>query len=163
MTHTNFLGIPVDGVITPGTRVPQRPREDLRPMLRALLYDDGIAEFGWMQYTPYFNDGEPCVFDISDFWARTSADGGLSIEALGVGTYCDPHPSLGHVGHEGYGDASIRLPYVGTDEERYLRVRALADALDSGAFCDVLLEAFGDHAKVLVRRTGITVEFYKHH
>jgi hypothetical protein len=38
----------------------------------------------------------------------------------------------------------------------------LARAIDGGAFDDVLLEAFGDHAEVTVRRDGITVGSYSH-
>ncbi len=39
---------------------------------------------------------------------------------------------------------------------------ALGDAIESEAFNDVLLDAFGDHAKVRFRRTGITVDSYSH-
>ncbi len=162
MSHVNFLGIPVDGVITPSSRVPQLPLEDLQPLLRALLEDDDIVEFGWRQYTPYFNDGEPCIFRISEFWVRTTDDVDQGADELGVGRYAGPHPTLGDIGRSGWGNDAVDLPYAGTDEPRYRRARALADAFDAGAFCDVLLEAFGDHAHVTVRRTGISVAFYEH-
>ncbi|MEV0455923.1 hypothetical protein [Catellatospora methionotrophica] len=165
MSHTSFLGIPVEGEITRSARVPQRPLSELRPLLTAVLDDDEVVEFGWQQYTPYFNDGDTCVFDAHSFWARTSAadDARADRRELEVGRYCDIHRTLG--GHrlaESGEYPRPELPYEGADEERYRRVRALADAIDGGGFDDVLLEAFGDHATVTVRRSGITVEFYNH-
>lgn len=60
-----FFGIPIDGDIAFAERkAAQRPIEDLQPLMQALLDDPGIEWFGWRQYTPYFNDGEPCVFNV---------------------------------------------------------------------------------------------------
>ncbi|MFC7245677.1 hypothetical protein ACFQO7_24650 [Catellatospora aurea] len=164
MSHTSFLGIPVEGEITAGDRVPQRPLSELRPILTAVLDDDAIVEFGWQQYTPYFNDGEACVFSAESFWARTAEDGADDDwRVLEVGEYADRHPTLGGRCLSDRGSyPRTELPYEGDDEQRYERVRALADAVRGGGFNDVLLEAFGDHATVTVRRSGITVEFYDH-
>ncbi|MEU5945042.1 hypothetical protein ABZ793_05705 [Micromonospora sp. NPDC047465] len=157
MSHVSFLGIPVEGEITQGHRVPQRPLEELRPLLRALLDDEAVTEFGWRQFTPYFNDGEPCVFGVQDVWVRTTADGPQADpDDLCVGEYADRHPSLG-----GWA-SSRRDTYRGHDEARYLRAYAFAEALEQGGFDDVLLETFGDHADVIVRRAGIQVQYYEH-
>lgn len=62
----NFLGIPVTGEIRGADRrVPQRPLEELAPLMQAVLDDPAITWFAWTQYTPYFNDGDPCVFSVS--------------------------------------------------------------------------------------------------
>lgn len=74
MTMT-FLGIPVEGDITKADkRTPQRPLEDLAPLMQAVLDDDGIAAFGWRQCTPYFNDGDPCVFSAYGVWFAPAED-----------------------------------------------------------------------------------------
>jgi hypothetical protein len=156
MNGRNFLGIPVEGTIRTIRRVPQRPIEELRPLLEAVLGDERIAEFGWMQYTPYFADGEPCVFDVQSVWARTGDDAGTPVDDLEVGKYAELHPTLGGIRRGG------GPKYVGVAEPCYRRVRALADALHSGGFGDVLMDAFGDHASLTVRRTGITVDYYEH-
>ncbi|MBV1848517.1 hypothetical protein [Catellatospora tritici] len=161
MSHTSFLGIPVEGTITESDRVPQRPLSELQPLLRALLDDETITEFGWRQFTPYFNDGEPCVFGLSDFWVRTTGDTEVTdLGLLEVGEYAGTHPTLG--GHAAESHGWQYGPYRGDQPERYHRARALADALHGNEFADVLLDAFGDHAEVTVRRTNISVEFYDH-
>ncbi|WP_433233834.1 hypothetical protein [Actinomadura nitritigenes] len=159
---TSFLGIPVDGEIVQSDRKPQRPLEEFSPILQAVLDDPTIVEFGWRQYTPYFNDGDPCVFGAYGVWVRTDAD---EQDADQYDLEVDyHHPTLGrrprayNSGTREYEDE----PYEGPDEARHDRCRALHEAVESGEFHDVLLEAFGDHAEVTVRREGIRVEFYSH-
>ncbi|WP_345633516.1 hypothetical protein [Streptomyces lacrimifluminis] len=162
-TQKNFLGIPVEGDITPGaSREKQRPLEDFQPILQAVLDDPTIVEFGWTQATPYFNDGEPCEFSAHSLWVRTDADREVEDEyemELGYN-----HPSLGKrpkTWDSATKDWSYQQ-YEGPDEARYDRCLALSKAIEGGEFYDVLLEAFGDHARLTVRETGIEIEFYEH-
>jgi hypothetical protein len=161
MTRTrNFLGIPVEGdYTTPSTRVAQRPIEELQPVMQAVLDDPTITEFGWQQYTPYFNDGDPCEFSVYGLWVRTDADADVD-DLYDLEADNREHPSLGRRPY--LWETREFLPYEGPDEARYLRVQALSGAIQGGAFENVLMEAFGDHASVTVRRGGIDVEFYEH-
>ncbi|MEU1800827.1 hypothetical protein [Streptomyces sp. NPDC019937] len=165
-TTRSFLGIPVEGEITQGEdRKKQRPLEELQPILQAVLDDPTILEFGWRQYTPYFNDGDPCTFNVHGVWIRTDADRDVE------DTYeLEPftHPSIGKVtGGEWVEDADgprkrVGARYEGPDQARFERCKALEAAVEGGEFYDVLLDAFGDHARVTVRRDGIEIEFYDH-
>lgn len=158
MTGKNFLGIPIEGDIMRGDkRKPQRPIEDLRPFMEAVLADEFVVEFGWQQYTPYFNDGEPCTFGTGELWFRTVNDADVE------DTYkleFSSHPTLSGRRWTGctYVDVERSPMVVATAQ----RCEALSWAIESGKFEDVLLEAFGDHADITVSRTGITVEFYSH-
>ncbi len=157
-TQTNFLGIPIDGDITRGSsRKARRPIEDLEPMLRAVLADPAIDSFGWKQYTPYFNDGDPCEFSVGTPWFRTTSD------AADASTYdlelCS-HPTL--AARTWNGSTYVDRALDPETAERSARCKALSDAIERGAFEDVLLASFGDHAMVTVRASGITVDFYEH-
>lgn len=192
----NFIGIPIDGDITRGDRrVEQKPLSELEPLLRAVLNDPTIHSIGWYQYTPYFNDGEPCTFSVGEPWFRTVDDvrkaGGLDENDEGYAwlgkeqkddeeddddyDYEDDdtftigyggHPSLGERKYDYVGEYPNRervdRGYEGPDEARFDRVQKLADAVNSGAFEDVFLEAFGDHCRVTITATGITVDEYSH-
>jgi hypothetical protein len=165
----NFLGIPVEGDISKGDkRVPQRPLSELEPLIRAVLDDPTMKAFGWTQYTPYFNDGDPCVFSVGTSWFLTVEDPDLD-DVEDTDTYevdYGEHPTLGKRDYEYHGSwpdrQRVDLGYTGPDEARYDRVRALSAAINGGAFEDVLLEAFGDHASVRVTAQGITVDTYEH-
>lgn len=160
-TTRNFLGIPVQGDITPGAaRVEQKPLEALRPTLQAVLDDPTIIEFGWRQYTPYFNDGDPCEFSAHGLWVRTTADKDADEDELEMWG----HRSLGKRPYTFNHETKSRDhgAYEGPDEARYNRCKALEAAIEGGHFERVLLEAFGDHAEVTVRRDGIEVSFYQH-
>jgi hypothetical protein len=159
----SFLGIPVEGDITAGsTRVDQKPIEELQPLLQAVLDDPTIVEFGWRQYTPYFNDGEPCEFGVSGLWVRVTG-----VEDEADAWELEVENSRHAIGHQVYTYNRVTwergyATYTGPDEERYDRVHALDAAIQGGHFEHVLLDAFGDHASVTVRRDGIEVEFYSH-
>lgn len=165
MTKRNFLGIPVSGTITAGsTRVEQKPVEELAPLLQAVLDYPTIVEFGWRQYTPYFNDGDPCEFGVDGLWVKTTAE--AELEEAGEADFgpwdldVDYHPSLGKL--KWNSETYKYEEYEGPDVDRYNRIQALARAIQSGAYENALLEAFGDHAEVTIRKSDIQVEFYSH-
>lgn len=168
MTDT-FFGVPIHGDITAGaSRVEQKPLEELAPLFEAVMSEPTIIEFGWTQYTPYYNDGESCEFGVGGLWVKTTAE--KELEEAGTAVFdhwdldVDYHPSLGRI--KCHWDPVTRRyineRYEGPDRARYEICQALDRALQSGAFETVLLEKFGDHAKVTVRRDGIEVEYYDH-
>lgn len=167
---TNFLGIPIEGDINGAEkRVPQKPVSELEPLMRAVLDDPTIKAIGWSQYTPYFNDGEPCVFNVYTPWFLTVDDpdpNDVEDDSEYQVSYYSGHPSLGKRESDWIGEWPNRVrffrDYEGPDEARFHRCMALSDAIESGAFDDVLLAAFGDHAEIVARRDGITVGFYAH-
>ena len=151
-TTRNFLGIPVDGDIHHDSvyRAAQRPVEDLHPALQAVLDDPNVVEFGWTQYTPYFNDGDPCEFSVYGLWLRTPEDVGYDDNRYAL--ELDDHRTMG-----GYNSVRAKK-YQGTWDT----ARALDNLIQSGAFNEVLLETFGDHAYITVRKDKIEVEAYSH-
>jgi hypothetical protein len=157
--HNNFLGIPVRGDITRGARMlDQRPLEEFSPLIQALLDDPYIVEFGWHQYTPYFNDGEPCEFGANNLWVRT-ADMPEEVEDRDY----ELEVQYGSVAKSALGERDWRTGvYTGPDEGRFVRVIELLNAIEGGSFDQLLIKAFGDHADITVRRDGITFEFYDH-
>lgn len=167
-TTRNFLGIPVEGDINEGSKkATQRPLSELEPIIRAILADELIVEFGWTQYTPYFNDGDPCIFRVGTPWFRTTADAAGSDDeddTEGLTVDYGSHPGLGRREHRYNRETQAyeTSEYEGQHEASYDRCVAFSEALDSDAFDNVLLEAFGDHCSVIVKRDGITVDEYSH-
>jgi len=165
--NTNFLGIPIVGDITPtgSRRVEQRPREEFEELVRNVLADDLVVEFGWTQYTPYFNDGDVCEFGAGGIWVRTTNDpkGSEGEDEYGVAEHLSVdygHPTLGKETHpNGYQNPGV---YEGDHPDTFHLCQQLNRAIDGGQFDHLLLELFGDHAEVVVSRNGITVESYSH-
>jgi hypothetical protein len=160
--------MPVSGDLHEGSsRVEQKPVEELAPLMQALLDDQTITEFGWTQYTPYFNDGDVCEFGVGEIWVRTTAEVDSDDEEFDdYHLSLWNHPSLGRMNYEYRGEwpnrEYVETDYKGPDEKRYRNVKALNDALTSGSFETALLDAFGDHALVTVKKYGFEVEFYSH-
>jgi hypothetical protein len=99
----------------------------------------GLKAVKWTQYTPYFNDGDACVFGVHDWYARVG-------------------------GQETGGDDDDG--FLGSYELRESAAKGAADhlsqlfkALDD----DAMQAAFGDHCEVVATRDGFAVEKYEHH
>lgn len=97
----------------------------------------------WLQYTPYFNDGEPCEFGRNEISFKLSD------------TPADTEDDYGNQGFEsGYTRDRRDLP---SHKKVQAAVRALEKIDDA-----IYLIAFGDHAQVTVTREGFEIDEYSH-
>lgn len=93
----------------------------------------GAESFGWVQYTPYFMDGDPCVFSVA--------------HGLLNGDYCDGSSWYDGEEFDGY-------------EAAAKDVGALVSKLQD---CEDALHAiFGDHCAITATREGIETSRYDH-
>lgn len=100
--------------------------------LDTLLNIEGVFAVRWREYTPYFNDGDPCTFSA----------------------YVD-----GVIMEEG-GD-SIEL-YSLEDGPIKTALRTFEKVVESGRHHAMLNSTFGDPAEVTATKAGFEVEFYDH-
>ncbi len=119
---------------------------------KAIVEELGIKSFSWTQYTPYFNDGDACVFSV----------------------YNDYPAINGHDEYEGpdapkylYGEALAalspeeRAEYDRAQEEYRAPYKRVAEFLRSWEEEDFLF-MFGDHVEVTVTKDSIEVDDYSH-
>lgn len=171
MTATStFAGLNVEGEIHFGHEYrEQKTIEEFLPLFLAVVTNPQVKRFGWKQYTPYFNDGDECVFGASNLWIETIHDE-------------DPEENDNYYSHDewfslDYGDGILgEHDYVSGKrvykhmEKWVVDLRIIAEELDKaiegGHFDAVLLTAFGNHAEVTVYpgepSPRIEVEFYHH-
>lgn len=97
-----------------------------------------LKSFSWTQYTPYFNDGNECVFS-----AHTDYP-----EVNGYDEY----------GYKTDGDEDIEAGSL----EEHKRLVALVRDLLTNIEEDDFRTMFGDHVQVTVTRKGVEVEEYSH-
>lgn len=97
----------------------------------------------WTQYTPYFNDGDECIFHVHDFYFDT-----------------EEHAGETNFRYEQIEEWEEKL-YVKPKTELVLRFEAFVDALQTMPD-DVFKGIFGDHVQVAARRSGFTAEEYEH-
>lgn len=94
-----------------------------------------LESFGWHQYTPYFNDGDECVFRV-----------------------CNDYPDLNGLDENG-GDEEDYEAYSELRKKFGKSVSEFLSQFDDDAFESM----FGDHVRVTVFRDGkVEVEDYEH-
>ena len=107
----------------------QAIREELLELFKEVLEKSNyVKRIYWRQYTPYFNDGEPCEFDIYDIWFQTNTEDDM-----------DEEYSFSVWGEE-YSD------YHNHPEEEHQMYYELNQTVQS--LGDVLESVFGDHVEI---------------
>ena len=106
----------------------------------------------WNQYTPYFNDGEECIFSVND----------------PIFSNCDPDDeNLSSYDYEGDDENVWAMDGYNHDDKSIPKglpdvYKKLERIIQSDAMADVMKDAFGDHAEITVSRSGIKIEEYSH-
>lgn len=119
-------------------------------------------KIGWVQYTPYFNDGDTCEFGVNDFGFRVEDDEDAD-DSMYWGKYrggyryeYDANDRYTRV--EGFTQEEIDMGYTKEMVEDFKRLsKALRDIPDA-----LYEDLFGDHAKITVTRHGVEVEELDH-
>lgn len=108
--------------------------------------NEGITAIRWTQYTPYFNDGEPCEFSTNEPYACTKKGAKFS--------QIDDDEDV----HEEEDDDLFQDAYDLRDGPTKEALRSIGRAFDN----DIFLAAFGDHAQIIATREGFHVTEYSH-
>lgn len=123
-----------------------------------------LKSFGWCQYTPYFMDGEPCVFFASTEYfivngfdqegdvRDETAPGEINIIA---GSYEK---------HSSWNKETKKMEYKKNEfyDPRFEKIIDEIQSLLNIPETNDFLEWFGDHAFVEITKSGISVSGYDH-
>lgn len=109
---------------------------------------------GWRQYTPYFNDGEACIFrSLADYAFVSNAKDYTDIQ---YGNYEGDDESV-WIDDPDYGEYNEEaIPNAVAANS--IALRKMLGKIDN----DVFLEMFGDHVRVFATREGFDVQEYDH-
>jgi hypothetical protein len=122
-------------------------KEYLRDFIRGTPRLDKVI---WTQYTPYFNDGDPCVFGVSDpgfFFEGEKYD--EEDYRYGEGTWW-------RSSYEGFREQFDSPPPL----ETYERCESFKETL--GGLSDVMEKCFGDHVRITVTHDGLEIDEHEH-
>lgn len=150
------------------------------------LFDLGVKNITWTQYTPYFNDGEPCEFTVYDMYVTKEENPDLDQHPDDEGDWLHPwnliyafeeynQPDLNVATHwrpsqlfeaRARWNASHQAVLAEgwtpeSAQQFYNAYKTASDAIHSN---DQLMElVFGDHCSILFRSDGTySVDHYEH-
>lgn len=130
--------------------------------------DPKLESLSWVQYAPYFNDGDECTFSVESNYFDMVYDGKEHSGAeyrlkqydfetnktLEVAPYVRTYSVGG-------GDSLYFFSEVEGESDVVAAVGALVNLLE-GLGDDLCLAIWGNHAKVTLSREGFAVEDYDH-
>jgi hypothetical protein len=120
-------------------------------LLPLLSQSNKIESIGWRQYTPYFNDGDECVFGV--YYDDLTING--------IDEYDDDEKEIEFIRKRIWnGDSWVENPNLDTHE--YSLLKQIEEVL-KGVPDDFYKDLFGDHVTVTVYKDGrIETEKYDH-
>lgn len=150
----------IDNLINEYNQSKKQFQEKMKTEFKNLFIDffqknPEVVTVGWNQYTPYFNDGDACVFNSNaDYAFATNTSDYENIE---YGEYVgDDYENVWLDGGE-YGDFNSELiPKHVAENVRSLR-KSLGKIPD-----EIYLQLFGDHVTVFAHKDGFTEVEYCH-
>jgi len=126
-------------------------RQDFAPMLKPLFDKSNgkIQSISWTQYTPYFNDGEECIFSVNlDYSFKINGEDSEDAEDYvnfwdkEIGWPSKPNPN-----------------YDKFQSDIISEFKEILSSIDDEFYKDL----FGDHVEVTVNSSGeIETEGYEH-
>lgn len=139
---TEFAGRTIEGDVSMGDAPKEQHADELLvKALDELLAVEGVEAVRWRQYTPYFNDGDPCVFSAH----------GVSVKLI------DAPEDAGD-----YGDGFQGIYELEKDHPARKPLETFHSIVDGGHHDGLLIKQFGDHAEITATKEKFVVDFYKH-
>ncbi len=113
------------------------------------LFDkySNLESFGWNQYTPYFNDGDECIFRAN-------------IDYIDInGESYDDMDDVRETRWDSATRSQVPNPMFNADKANMIKeIKSILKSVDR----EFLKEAYGDHVEVVVTRQGSEVNDYEH-
>lgn len=158
MTNTNNIEKKLNEILEATKKYESALEKNTRDIIREMVSDimkehPQVSGISWAQYTPWFNDGDPCVFRVheplvrfTDEFKKTISDSDSSLEE---------HPRVEAFYVYNSSDASEDIKKLHEKLANFYKVtKKISEGLD---------RTFGDHCLVTVTANGdILIDEYQH-
>lgn len=126
----------------------------------------GITALKWTQYTPYFNDGEPCEFRVNGVTFTNASPEELE-NVNHYGEYEGEDETVWAIENISYGlnskyhanEATKIRAAGGIDEDS---CQLIDKMIQSKEMEEIMKEMFGDHVSITATRDGFDINDYEH-
>lgn len=125
-----------------------------------------VLSVKWRQYTPYFNDGDPCNFNADEFMIKfEEVDEEAEVDEDGFdskiyGDYGDNYLYAYDFNKDPEYQCDLVKKMSPTVRDRI--IKALNTLVKNAYDNDILESVFGDHVQIVATREGFEVEGYEH-
>ena len=149
----------VDSVITEFEEAQNKMRDALKEHMKTLFaaffkVHPEVKTIHWVQYTPYFNDGEECVFGVHELHFTTTHHEEIA-NAWG-------EDDAGALRESEYDFTARKWVNCGLDPVLVADMRSMSEVFSSRIDDSLMRAAFGDHSWIKAHAGGFDVEHYDH-
>ncbi len=112
-----------------------------------------VTAVKWTQYTPFYNDGDPCEFRVNDPTFTNASEDDMD----NVSVWGEYEGSNEFVWAESYGISRLNVDGLNVAD-----AELLSEMMCSPKMEDIMENLFGDHVQVTATREGFDVHDYDH-
>lgn len=163
MSHADKMNEMIESLTSFKQTVQEKLKREFKVVITSLFEDNPeLKAIVWEQYTPYFMDGDPCIFGVCDV-AFTNATGD-DLKDIHYGEYDGKNEDVCVVS-TGFNPNSR---WARPKDVEYSKLIDLDTCIKVGHLMlstemkDVMLATFGDHVRVVATREGFSIEEHDH-
>lgn len=172
--NSELIKLKIEAISRQKQELVEELRKDFFPLVKTIFekLPETFRTIGWTQYSPYFNDGDECVFSVNaslDYGIRINQSCIEDEEETG---FCeiDVYTLQKYVNNDGsYEDWISKYPEYELGENitseiinQFSAMKEFSDLISS-INEDILEDLFGNHVEVIITREGeVYTEEYEH-
>ena len=118
----------------------------IKNSIKIIFEKTQVKAIYWTQYTPYFNDGEECTFEIHSILVSTDTLSTFDEDEKSSNTY-----AIDYLDSKVFSDYEIEL------------ISNLVRILQDEDIAEVLKFSFGDHVAITATEEGISIQDHNHY
>lgn len=170
MSEFDTVSQSIDTILTEFADIQRKMREEMQEKFGVLFKAffksfPEVKTIHWLQYTPYFNDGDECVFSVNEVYFTSTP---YNAEEIAEENGEDEYEELDRWGEDSGAlqgpryDYKTRsyVPREGVSEELQVAMGKLSNIVHSSE--DILLAMFDNHVWVRAHADGFDVQEYDH-
>lgn len=163
MSFTDNMNELIESFTSFKQTIQEKLKKEFKTIISKLFEQNSeLKAIVWVQYTPYFNDGDPCIFQIGDV-SFTNATGN-DLQDIHWGEYDGKNKDVRVLSTY----TTLTGKWARDEDKEYAKLidfetcKKVGQLMTSEEMKDVMLATFGDHVKVIATREGFTIEEYDH-
>jgi len=163
MSFTDNMNELIESFTSFKQTIQEKLKKEFKTIIAKLFEENSeLKAIVWEQYTPYFNDGDPCIFQVNDF-AFTNATGD-DLQDIRYGKYDGKNEDVRALSSY----TTLTSKWARDEDKEYAKLidfetcKKVGQLMSSSEMKDVMLATFGDHVRVIATREGFSIEEFDH-
>lgn len=163
MTYTDNMNEIIKSFTEYKETVQGKLKKEFKAIITKLFEENSeLKAIVWEQFTPYFSDGDPCIFSVGEVGFTNAT--GKDLNDIRYGEYDGENKNVRVLSSYFTPNSQWSMK----EDNEYAKLidfetcKIVGQLMQSSGMKDVMLATFGDHVKVVATREGFLIDEFDH-